>query len=101
MVLNTSYFRCTSCDAQHFLFGKADSFKAAALHLNVPILAELPLVPEVSYGGDRGVPYVLASSTAQVDKSGEEWKTAMNSIASTLWGSLGEQIFSVCISCSH
>jgi len=85
MILNTSYFRCTSCDAQHFLFGKADSFKNAASRLGVPILAELPLVPEVSYGGDAGIPYVLASTNGEVDKSGMEWKNAMNSVASTLW----------------
>ena len=89
MILNTSYFKCTSCDTKHFLFGKPDSFKAAASDLKVPILAELPLVPEVSHGGDKGIPYVLNSTSGQIDKSGEEWKIGMNTVAATLWSKFG------------
>lgn len=89
MVLNTSYFKCSSCDARHYLFGKPDSFRNASSQLDVPVLAELPLVPEVSDGGDRGIPFMLSSTAGSMNESGAEWKNSMDSVAASVWKSLG------------
>lgn len=45
-----------------------------------PPAGEIPLVPSVSSGGDRGVPIV-----AQTGKDGEEIRAVMEKVARHVW----------------
>lgn len=47
-----------------FIYGSPQPFRAAAKKAGIPILAELPVLSAISQWGDRGVPYVLAQSSA-------------------------------------
>ena len=87
-MLNTSYFLCPSCDTPHFIFGSPDHFHRAATDVNVPVLGELPLVPDVNKGGDTGIPFVLSSQDKNLDKAEKEWKDAMFTIASKVFESI-------------
>ncbi|KAI0361845.1 P-loop containing nucleoside triphosphate hydrolase protein [Trametes cingulata] len=84
LVLNESHFICPSCTTPHELFGSPAAFRATAARFGVEVLGELPLVPGVSQGGDRGVPYAL-SSTSTSDPGGKEWKETMAGVASKVW----------------
>ncbi|KAH8119413.1 P-loop containing nucleoside triphosphate hydrolase protein [Phellopilus nigrolimitatus] len=88
LVLNTSYFLCPSCDTPHFLYGSAESFRRAASDVGTPILGELPLVPEVSTGGDKGVPFMLNPPGDSHNRAEEEWKKVMLDISNKLWDAL-------------
>ncbi|KAF8511831.1 P-loop containing nucleoside triphosphate hydrolase protein [Hysterangium stoloniferum] len=59
VVINSAYYRCTSCQDKHFIFGSLDGAKRAIAELglneNGPgLLGEIPLVAEVSSLGDCG-----------------------------------------------
>ncbi len=86
IVLNQSHFICGNCDASHYLFGSPEGFRSAAERLGVDVLAELPLVPGVSIGGDSGVPYALKAGE---DRQGKIWNEAMMGVASKVQNSLG------------
>lgn len=88
IILNQSHFVCGNCSTPHYLFGPPDGFRAAAGRLGVDVLAELPLVPGVSTGGDSGVPYALV---ADKDSNGESWNESMMDVARKLQASLGLQ----------
>ncbi|KAJ7671907.1 P-loop containing nucleoside triphosphate hydrolase protein [Mycena rosella] len=88
IVLNQSHFMCPGCEAHHYLYGPPHTFRATAARLGVDILAELPLVPGVSQGGDAGLPYGLLTSTQHGDRDGlggSQWLTAMNEVAEKIW----------------
>ncbi|KAI0336028.1 P-loop containing nucleoside triphosphate hydrolase protein [Cubamyces sp. BRFM 1775] len=85
LVLNESHFICPSCTTPHQLFGSPAAFRATAARYNVNVLGELPLVPGVSHGGDRGVPYALYSAAEASDPGGKEWKETMASVAGQVW----------------
>ncbi|KAF9030990.1 P-loop containing nucleoside triphosphate hydrolase protein [Hymenopellis radicata] len=86
IVLNQSHFICGNCDAAHYLFGSPEGFRSAAERLGVDVLAELPLVPGVSVGGDCGIPYALK---ADEDRQGKVWNEAMMGVATKVQHSLG------------
>lgn len=52
LVENMSYFKCTSCSAEHRLFGSGLDKKAKELDLE--ILARLPFVPKIQELSDAG-----------------------------------------------
>lgn len=87
LLLNESHFVCPSCSATHELFGSPAAFRATAQYYGVSVLGELPLVPGVSHGGDRGVPYALCSpdNGGVPDHGGKEWKDTMADVASKVW----------------
>ncbi|KAJ6498114.1 hypothetical protein C8R47DRAFT_1212438 [Mycena vitilis] len=72
IVLNQSHFMCPGCETRHYLYGPPEPFRATAGRLGVEVLAELPLVPGVSQGGDSGLPYGLASATRSGDNDGQQ-----------------------------
>ncbi|KAG1852893.1 P-loop containing nucleoside triphosphate hydrolase protein [Suillus subalutaceus] len=84
LILNQASFLCPSCNTAHELFGTL----ANASRLGIPLLAQLPLVGGVSWGGDRGIPYVLEGKHggAKDGSAGEMWRDAMNDAASKIWG---------------
>lgn len=63
-----------------------------ASQLGVDVLAELPLVSDVSEGSDRGIPYMLTSSSSSpVDAlglGGREWREGMANVAEKVWTAL-------------
>jgi len=92
IVLNQSHFICPGCEARHHLYGPPEAFHATASRLGVDILAELPLVPGVSKGGDAGLPYGLLSSTKdgdQAGRGGKEWLEDMRLVAEKVWCKVG------------
>ncbi|KAJ6614868.1 P-loop containing nucleoside triphosphate hydrolase protein [Mycena sp. CBHHK59/15] len=91
IVLNQSYFMCPGCKASHYLYGPPEAFRATAARLGVDVLAELPLVPGVSIGGDVGLPYALASSSQRVERGGlggSLWLDQMVHVAEEVWLSI-------------
>ena len=86
LLLNQAHFICPSCSSPHELFGSPASFRATAAQFGVDVLGELPLVPGVSQGGDRGIPYALqSSSSASPDAGGEQWRETMAGVAGKVW----------------
>ncbi|KAG6810608.1 hypothetical protein H0H92_011160 [Tricholoma furcatifolium] len=110
LVLNNAYYLCPTCSSTssplsstssslphmhgahgaHYLFGSPDRFRTTAQQLDIPILAELPLVPGVSAAGDKGVPYGLIERQLREEggRGGEEWIKAMLGVAENIWESL-------------
>ncbi|KAF5366237.1 hypothetical protein D9758_005767 [Tetrapyrgos nigripes] len=91
LILNQSYFLCPSCTTPHHLFGAPDLFRRTAKSLDIPILAELPLVPGVSEGGDGGAPYALTSKAKEGGRGGEEWRSGMKDAAQRVLDSIKQQ----------
>lgn len=60
VIENMSALTC-SCGETHSLFG-AGGGEALSAEIKVPLLAQIPLDPHISLGGDQGVPAVLAES---------------------------------------
>lgn len=54
----------------------------------MPVLAELPLVPGVSTGGDHGMPYALVGGGAEEGPGGEKWREGMKEVAEKVWQGL-------------
>ncbi|KAJ7479973.1 P-loop containing nucleoside triphosphate hydrolase protein [Mycena galericulata] len=91
IVLNQAHFMCPGCETRHHLYGPPEGFRATAARLGVEVLAELPLVPGVSQGGDAGLPYGLLSSTEHGDQDGlggRQWLQDMDHVAEKLWLSM-------------
>lgn len=60
VVENQSYFVCNGCTTRHELFGKGGGQKVAD-EAGVPLLGQLPLVPEVQQASDAGLPVVKSN----------------------------------------
>ncbi|KAJ7151712.1 P-loop containing nucleoside triphosphate hydrolase protein [Mycena filopes] len=93
IVLNQSHFMCPGCETRHYLYGSSETFQATAARLGVKVLAELPLVPGVSRGGDDGLPYGLLSSARPEEKDGaggSEWLKDMSRVAEHVWQSIAK-----------
>lgn len=93
LLLNTSHTYCPSCSEPHYLFGTPNRFRSVAAQLGAPVLGELPLVSDVSTGGDAGAPYILTSATLLEDGNQgthgrREWRDAMDAVATRVWNSL-------------
>jgi ATP-binding protein involved in chromosome partitioning len=91
IVLNQSHFMCPGCETSHYLYGPPEAFRTTAARLGVDVLAELPLVPGVSRGGDSGLPYALMSSTehgSQDGAGGSQWLKDMSRVAEKIWLSM-------------
>ena len=59
IIENMSYFQCPHCSAQTTIFG-AGGGERLAKELDLPLLARIPLYPQVLQGGDSGTPIVVA-----------------------------------------
>ena len=53
LVENYSYFRCPDCGKEHAIFGQSN-IEALAGPLDIPVLAKLPIDPEVARAMDEG-----------------------------------------------
>lgn len=56
LVENYSYFECTECGKKLKIFGES-GIDELADKLNVPVLAKLPIVPEIAQAEDAGVSF--------------------------------------------
>ncbi|KAJ7049465.1 P-loop containing nucleoside triphosphate hydrolase protein, partial [Mycena amicta] len=85
LVLNLASFLCSSCQTPHHLFGSSATFHDVAKRLNIDVLAELPLVPGVSMGGDAGVPFALTQHVKQRGTGADVWDAEMQRVAQSIW----------------
>ncbi len=59
IIENMSYFECPHCNAQTTIFGSGGGERLAK-ELGLPLLARIPLYPQILQGGDSGTPIVVA-----------------------------------------
>lgn len=76
-----SHYTCSSCSTPHLLFGSPDNFTQTATDMQLDVLGQVPLVPQVSDGGDAGRPVMVQSAG-----EGEEVRGVMRSVAEGVWG---------------
>ncbi len=60
VIENMSYYVCRRCERRHAIFGHGGGARMAA-ELNLPLLGELPIAPEIRAGGDHARPLVAVS----------------------------------------
>jgi len=65
IVENMSYYECEGCGAREDLFGHEGGRREAEA-LGVALLAEIPLVPALREGMDRGTPVVVGDPSSPV-----------------------------------
>jgi ATP-binding protein involved in chromosome partitioning len=63
VVENMSWFVCPHCGEREPIFGEGGGH-AAAEHLCVPLMAQVPLMPAMRAGGDSGAPIVVTEPGA-------------------------------------
>jgi len=59
VIENMSYFVCPHCGERTSVFGEGGG-QLAAETLGVPLMGQIPLMPELRQGGDAGVPIVVS-----------------------------------------
>ena len=59
VVENMSWFVCPHCGERETIFGSGGG-QEAANHLDVPLMAQVPLMPAMREGGDTGSPIVVS-----------------------------------------
>jgi ATP-binding protein involved in chromosome partitioning len=73
VVENMSYFRCTQCDAIHYIFG-GNTGTDAGDKLGAEVLGKIPITIAIREGGDDGIPVTLREPESEA-------ATEFNSIA--------------------
>jgi ATP-binding protein involved in chromosome partitioning len=63
VIENMSWFVCPHCGEREEIFGDGGG-QAAAEHLGVPMMAQVPLMPAMREGGDTGAPIVVVDPEA-------------------------------------
>ncbi|MFC6752698.1 P-loop NTPase [Halorubrum tibetense] len=67
VVENMSAFRCPSCGDEHELYGSGGGADVAA-EFDVPLLAEIPMDPEIRSGSDADKPVTVLQGTPAADR---------------------------------
>jgi len=67
IIENMSYFICPNCGTRTEIFGYGNTMKVCR-ELNIPLLGEVPLAPEVRESGDTGRPIVIRDPDSPVSK---------------------------------
>ncbi len=67
IVENMSTFRCPGCGDEHDLYGSGGGADIAAEY-GVPLLAEIPMDPQIRSGGDADKPVTVLQGTAAADR---------------------------------
>lgn len=76
------------------MYGYPDKFREIADKLGLKILAEMPVVPDVSAGGDKGIPSILLPSAFvesepdAVKTNLQQWNEEMNRVAAKVWDTI-------------
>lgn len=97
LVVNSAYYHCPSCSDKHQIFGSLDSAHRAVDELGLNsgttsgLLGEIPMVSEVSSLGDQGKlgEIFLGETLINSKPALKEVRSAMRSIAISLWEKLG------------
>jgi ATP-binding protein involved in chromosome partitioning len=77
VIENMSHFVCPHCGERTSIFGEGGGREAADT-LGVPLVGEIPLVPELRQGGDSGTPIVVAEPRSP---AAEEFRKAAGELA--------------------
>jgi ATP-binding protein involved in chromosome partitioning len=76
VVENMSWFICPHCGERETIFGEGGGQEAAG-HLNVPLMAQVPLMPAMREGGDTGAPIVISQPDSAAALALREAATAV------------------------
>jgi ATP-binding protein involved in chromosome partitioning len=77
VIENMSYFVCPHCGERTSIFGEGGG-QLAADTLGVPLLGQIPLMPEIREGGDSGTPIVVSQPDSP---AGQALREAARSLA--------------------
>ncbi|MEA2626841.1 MAG: ATP-binding protein involved in chromosome partitioning [Candidatus Binatota bacterium] len=77
VVENMAYYVCPECGEREDVFGSGGGDELSRL-FRVPVLAQLPLVPEVRQGGDDGRPIVVSNPDHPVSQAFRELARAID-----------------------
>jgi ATP-binding protein involved in chromosome partitioning len=88
VVENMSWFACPHCGERERIFGEGGGQEAADT-LGVPLLAQVPLVPDVRHGGDVGAPIVVTDPDSP---AGEALRTAGRELARATRSKVGKPL---------
>lgn len=88
VIENMSYFVCPHCGKREEIFGSGGGREAAET-LGVPLLAQVPLMPALREGGDRGMPIVVSdpdapASLALMEAAGEIARSTRSKVGKPL-----------------
>ncbi|MCC7431718.1 Mrp/NBP35 family ATP-binding protein, partial [bacterium] len=67
IVENMSYYECSKCHEQSFIFSSGGGKKAAE-ELGVPLLGEIPIDTKIRIGGDKGEPIMISEPDSLIAK---------------------------------
>ena len=76
VVENMSWFICPHCGEREAIFGEGGGQEAAG-HLDVPLMAQVPLMPAMREGGDTGAPIVISQPDSPAALALREAATAV------------------------
>jgi ATP-binding protein involved in chromosome partitioning len=88
VIENMSWFVCPHCGQREPIFGEGGG-RIAAETLGVPLLGQVPLVPELRAGGDSGRPIVVTDPDSA---AGEAFRNAAREIARTTRTKVGKPL---------
>jgi ATP-binding protein involved in chromosome partitioning len=88
VVENMSWFVCPHCGERETIFGDGGG-QAAAEHLGVPLMAQVPLMPAMREGGDTGAPIVVVDPEAPASLALRE---AAEAVARTTKSKIGKPL---------
>ena len=88
VIENMSWFVCPHCGERERIFGEGGGQEAADT-LGVPLLAQVPLVPDVRHGGDIGAPIVVTDPDSP---AGEALRTAGRELARATRSKVGRPL---------
>ena len=71
IIENMSSFICDGCDKKHTIF-KEGGGQNLADNFKIPLLGQVPIIPEVVEGGDSGVPIVMGDAESPARKAYKE-----------------------------
>jgi ATP-binding protein involved in chromosome partitioning len=88
VIENMSWFVCPHCGERERIFGEGGGQEAADT-LGVPLLAQVPLVPDVRHGGDIGAPIVVTDPDSP---AGDALRTAGRELARATRSKVGRPL---------
>ncbi|HEU4865421.1 MAG TPA: Mrp/NBP35 family ATP-binding protein [Actinomycetota bacterium] len=88
VIENMSWFVCPHCGERELIFGEGGGQEAADT-LGVPLLAQVPLVPDVRHGGDIGAPIVVTDPDSP---AGDALRTAGRELARATRSKVGRPL---------
>jgi ATP-binding protein involved in chromosome partitioning len=88
VIENMSWFACPHCGERTSIFG-AGGGREAAETLGVPLIAQVPLVPDLRQGGDEGRPVVVTDPDSP---AGQALRDAARKLAQTTRSKVGKPL---------